>query len=119
MNIFHDHPYEDDAGVRVVILHRRYGDPANGACGRTPEEVEKWVEENSKEWFTTPLFLYDHSGAIYRVGEENPFTCPWDSGRVGIVALKRSEWGDGDFAEYAASIAEAHTAWANGYDEPD
>jgi hypothetical protein len=112
-------PFAADDAVRIVVLHRRYIDPARGLCGRTADEVTDWESENAREWFTIPLFLYDHSGTVYRVGRTNPFSCPWDSGRVGIIALKRSEWGngaesDGRLFEYAVGIADEYTSWANG-----
>jgi hypothetical protein len=121
--IYHDtdveQPYEADDGVRIVVLHRRYIDPSRGACGSTPDEVADWERANAAEWFIIPLFMYDHSGTVYRVGRTNPFSCPWHSGRVGIIALKRSEWGNGAESDdtlfaYAESIAYRYTSWANG-----
>src|SRR5690606_7954537 len=98
--IWHDdyveQPYEDDDGVKIVILHRRHGDPSSGSCGSTPEDVLAWEQENSKEWYSIPLWMYDHSGIALSVGQTNPFSDDWDSGRVGILALKRSEWGMGN-----------------------
>ena len=120
--IYHDpdveNPFNDDDAVRIVILHRRYIDPSDGVCGRHPDEVTAW-QQHAKDWFSIPLFLYDHSGTIYRVGYRNPFHCPWDSGQVGVIALKRSEWGNGAEAddkleEYATAIAAEYTQWANG-----
>lgn len=66
-----------------------------------------------------PLFLYDHSGTAYAVGQTNPFSCKWDSGRVGIVALKRQAYGsdgtnDEKMFERAKSVADVYTDWANG-----
>lgn len=113
-------PYADDEGVRIVVLHRRYKDPSEGKCGSNPAEVERWIKENARDWYVVPLWMYDHSGTAYGVGEQNPFTCPWDSGRVGIVALRKDEWGKGRGElnsrrlEYAKSVAEAYTSWANG-----
>lgn len=121
--IYHDadveQPFSYDDALRIVVLHRRYIDPSEGACGRDPDEVAAWQRENADEWFAIPLFLYDHSGVVYRVGESNPFHCPWDSGRVGTIALRRTEWGDGEesdekLAEYAQAIADDYTLWANG-----
>ena len=40
-------PYLDDDAVRIVVLHRRYLDPAGGACGRTPDEVAQWEDRHS------------------------------------------------------------------------
>jgi hypothetical protein len=121
--IYHDpdveNPFICDDALRIVVLHRRYIDPSDGACGQTPDEVAAWERENAAAWFTIPLFLYDHSGTVYRVGQSNPFHCPWDSGRVGIIALKRGEWGGGHesdekLADYAEAIAAEYTSWANG-----
>jgi hypothetical protein len=114
-----EQPFADDEGTRIVVLHRRYHDPSRGACGREPDEVAEWELDHADAWFTIPVFLYDHSGTVYRVGETNPFHCPWDSGRVGIVALERSAWGngqltDGELAGHAERVAETYTAWANG-----
>lgn len=105
--------------VQIVVLHRRYADPSKGILGSTPPEVQAWVEENQEGWVVIPLWLYDHSGTVYRVGYENPFHCPWDSGQVGIVALRRAAWDPADdmsleaFFELAVEIAEDYTEWAN------
>jgi hypothetical protein len=121
--IYHDdmaeQPFAHDDAVRIVVLHRRYIDPSGGECGRDPDEVAAWERENAADWFTMPLFLYDHSGTIYRASHSNPFHCPWDSGRAGIVALRRADWGNGNepderLAEYAQSVAEEYSNWANG-----
>lgn len=114
-----EQPYGADEAVRIVVLHRRYSDPARGTCGRDPDEVAEWERENRAAWFTIPLFLYDHGGTIYRVGHTSPFRCPWDSGRVGIIALKRSAWGTGatsdeELVACAEAVAAEYTSWANG-----
>lgn len=122
--IHHDHdcdaPYCDDDAVEIVILHRRYNDPAEGECGRDGDEVRQWMKDNAREWFYMNLYMYEHGNVALRAGEANPFHCPWDSGQVGIVALKKSEWGRGKGekntkrAEYAKSVAETHGRWMNG-----
>jgi hypothetical protein len=60
--------------------------------------------------------MYDHSGTIYRATRGgNPFSCPWDSGRVGSIALKRADFGaDADLFKIAESICDTYTSWANG-----
>lgn len=111
-------PYEDDSAVRIVVLHGRYQNPAKDSGLTSVEAVAEFEAENAaddSEWFTIPLWLYDHSGTSYRVGAGNPFSCPWDSGRVGIIALKRSEWTADDLAEAAQGVAESYTDWANGH----
>lgn len=115
-----EQPYADDEGVRIVVLHRRYKDPSEGKCGRSPDEVRRWAKDNARDWYVIPLWMYDHSGTAYAVGDQNPFSCPWDSGRVGIIALKKDEWGKGrgernaKRLEYAKGIAREYTEWANG-----
>lgn len=111
-------PYEEDEGVHIVILHNRYSDPAKGKLGRSPVEVREWCQANP-DWYTVPLWVYDHSGTVYQVAADNPFHCRWDSGRAGLIALKRSEWGNGEESdevlfEYAQNIASSYTSWTNG-----
>jgi hypothetical protein len=113
-------PYEDDEGVKIVVLHRRYSDPAKGECGDTPSEVHQWVEDNNEEWWIINLWMLDHSGTYYRVADGHPFpedAQRWDSGQVGIIAIKRSEWGckdDAEFRKAAQAVADEYTDWANG-----
>ena len=35
-----------------------------------------------------PLYLYDHSGITISL---SPFSCPWDSGQIGFVIIRRSK----------------------------
>ncbi len=117
-------PYTEDGAVRIVVLHGRYINPDDDLT--TVEDVEEFEKANagpSGEWAVFPLFLYDHSGTVYSVSENgaNPFACPWDSGRVGVLALKRSEHGDTNYKgeplslfDVAKSCAKTYTDWANG-----
>lgn len=116
-------PYGGDDAVVIVILHGEYDDPSKGACGTTPQEVAAWCSEHEDEWFSVPLWAYIHGGIALAAGQGNPFSCPWDSGQVGVVALKRSKWGDaraeGPEREaallgYAKSVAEEYGRWMNG-----
>lgn len=47
-----------------------------------------------REYVALPLYLYDHSGITMSTGA---FSCPWDSGQVGIVYVSKckalKEWG--------------------------
>jgi hypothetical protein len=36
-----------------------------------------------------PLYMLDHSGVRLSL---KPFSCPWDSGQVGIVGITRAQW---------------------------
>lgn len=118
---FCGYPFAEDDAVEIVVLHRRYSDPAEGRLGTSGAEVEQWRRDNAAEWFTINLWAYDHSGIVYRASVENPFTVDveWDTAQAGIVALKRSEFGPGkpsdeEMAVYAASIADEYSEWAAG-----
>lgn len=79
----------------MACFHRRYSlgdtvtDPRGGTI--TVEEARRIEATNtcptagSTAWepcIVLPLYLYDHSGLT--MGTE-PFSCPWDSGRIGII----------------------------------
>jgi len=112
-------PYDSDNAVKIVLLHRRYNNPSP-EVGSTPDEVAEWVKENSRDWFVTNLFMYEHSGVALRAGERNPFSCPWDSGQVGIVAIEKAIWGRGKGErnakrlEWCKNVAETYGMWMNG-----
>jgi hypothetical protein len=118
---FCESPIKHDDAVEIVVLSRRYSDPAEGRLGSTGSEVEQWRKDNAVDWFTINLWAYDHSGVVYRASDDNPFTVDreWDTAQAGIVALKRSEFGKGDLsdaemAEYASRIADEYSDWAAG-----
>lgn len=69
-------PREWDNLGTFQIYHRRYASP--DPIVREPPHFQP-DEVGLKVWG------YDHGGIIYRTGETNPFTCPWDSGFAGII----------------------------------
>jgi hypothetical protein len=81
---------EWDNFAHMVCWHRRYdlGDKHNMDL-----ETAKELINNNPDVFSLPLYLYDHSGITMRTG---PFSCPWDSGRVGWIYcdkdMIRKEW---------------------------
>lgn len=56
----------------------------------------RWVlrERFLKEYVALPVYMYDHSGQTVST---RPFSCPWDSGLLGIIAVPvvkvRKEYG--------------------------
>jgi hypothetical protein len=79
--------------------------------------IAQFEAEAKDDWTIFKLFLYDHSGTSYQPSEngKNPFSCPWDSGRVGIIALHTSDFDkNANLFECAKSICEEYTSWANG-----
>lgn len=121
----------DDDAVIFAVLHGRYINPAKDRTEgdfTTVEGIDDFFNANNRhepEWIVVPLYMIDHSGTAYRASfEGNPFSCPWDSGRVGIIAMKREEFGDPEGDDYgraqtiwldrANAICRDYTAWANG-----
>ena len=50
----------------------------------------------SKKFIYLKIWIYDHSAIALKTGETNPFSCPWDSGLAGVIAVTkeqvRKEW---------------------------
>lgn len=123
VKIIHDsdceEPSSDDEAVKIVICHRRFTNPSPDVGGDA-DEVMEWVKANRKEWYVTNLFMYEHGNVALRAGERNPFGCQWDSGQVGIIAIKKSEFGRGKGErnakrlEWCKNIAEEYGQWMNG-----
>lgn len=109
-------PTKDDVAIIMAVLHRRYANPAADRGLTSTDAIEDFETENcgeNGEWEAFPLFMYDHSGTIYRVSQGgNPFHCPWDSGRVGTLFVKKAEVGDA--WEAAEAFCKEYTDWANG-----
>lgn len=114
-------PLNDDEAVIFAVLHRHYDNPAEDHLNSV-DAIAEFEAENTgddSEWMVFPLWMFDHSGNVYRAGASNPFSCPWDSGRVGVIALKRSEFGAPagetfDALDCANAICANYTDWANG-----
>jgi hypothetical protein len=81
--------------------------------------LEKILEDH---YAIAPLYLYDHSGISMST---KPFSCPWDSGQVGLIYCKLSdaqkEWGNLDkkrlkekALQCLANEVEAYTQYLEG-----
>lgn len=69
--------------------HRRYslGDEEfNYSTGSDCIDVAQQAEKQGD--IVLPLYLYDHSGITISL---TPFHCPWDSGQVGFVIVRRAK----------------------------
>lgn len=115
-------PYAGDKGVRIVVLHRQWTNPAAGLLDSV-EDVQAFEAENAapdSPWAIFALWVMDHSGRTFKagaLGAGNPFGAgpyaQWDSGRVGVIALARDEWPAADLTT-AQSVASTYQAWAEG-----
>lgn len=110
-----DSPIDGDESVVFFVFHRHLFNPGK-ALARGADELAIWEADNADTWESFPLYLYQHGATIYRPSRGgNPFSCPWDSGRVGSIALKRADFGaDADLFKIAESICAEYTSWANG-----
>jgi hypothetical protein len=80
----------DNMGT-LVCFHRRY-DLSDKKHGYTPEDI-RYSEETGKllgeePMIFLPVYGYEHSGMV--IGTQ-PFSCPWDSGRLGIIFVTESK----------------------------
>lgn len=46
------------------------------------------VEHMEKKTVFQPVYKYEHGGVVYAT---TPFSCPWDSGQVGYIYLKKDQ----------------------------
>jgi hypothetical protein len=83
-DMYPPNPREDDNLGIMACMHRRYdlGDEQLDS-----NQFDSWVEvikhlQREGAVVMLPLYLYDHSGITIAT---TPFSCPWDSGRVGFI----------------------------------
>jgi len=81
-DLFPMNPREWDNFGTMVCFHKRYdlGDKDNGFG--SPEDL--FIHLKKQKSFYLNLYLYDHSGITIKT---SPFSCPWDSGQVGIIFI--------------------------------
>jgi len=91
IEIFHDvcgtSPRENDNMCIFHIAHRNYAFGERQWMNR--QEVDDAQREaEAKGDICVPLYMYDHSGITISL---SPFQCPFDSGQVGFVQVKKDE----------------------------
>jgi hypothetical protein len=84
-------PREWDNFGTMVCFHKRYtlGDSGHGINHDdfgSWSEIEGYLQKERDVAVMLPLYLYDHSGITMNT---RGFSCPWDSGRVGIIYATR------------------------------
>lgn len=103
---------EYDNAATMVCFHRRYDlgdehsyreptDAVADICGLDCDDLDHADDRDEAiakaleayDGYVLPLYLYDHSGITIKT---SPFSCPWDSGQVGIIyvspAKADEEW---------------------------
>lgn len=82
----------DNVGT-MVCFHRRYtlGDSNHGFDN--PQKLKDYLKENKDNIVSLPVFMYDHSGITINT---TGFSCPWDSGQIGMIFVSKerakNEW---------------------------
>jgi hypothetical protein len=82
-------PRDWDNICEFHCAHRRYsfGDKGfNYSNGQDCIESAQQAKINGD--IVLPLYIYDHSGITISL---SPFSCPWDSGQVGFVIVRREK----------------------------
>ena len=95
-NEFNPRVENDNLGT-MWCWHRRYdlGDSDRNKYDTRNfsgwSEMKEAIQKDIKPVAILPLYLYDHSGITMRT---EPFSCPWDSGRVGFIFFTREKLKD-------------------------
>lgn len=45
----------------------------------------------AKKFIYLKVWIYEHSLVALRTGDSNPFSCPWDSGLAGVIAITKEQ----------------------------
>lgn len=81
----------------LLTFHRRYDFTDSHAPRINPAHYAGWgamraaLEKSENIAVILPVYLLDHSGL--RMSTE-PFSCPWDSGQLGWIYVRRDKLGD-------------------------
>ena len=85
-------PREDDCATIMICFHKKYilGDKHafNFKNYSNWNAMKRDIHKKENGFLLKPLYMYDHSGITIAT---KPFSCPWDSGQIGFIMLKRSE----------------------------
>jgi len=77
--------YWDNEGYQRIASKRGHKAAAEKSEAMVAKIVDKVL---GRHYVILPLYFYDHSGITMRTG---PFSCPWDSGQVGIIYMTMDE----------------------------
>lgn len=78
-------PREWDNLGTMYCFHRRY---SLGDKHDLDTDEVKEIFNDDKNYVSLPLYLYDHGGITMSTSS---FSCRWDSGQVGIIAVSREK----------------------------
>ena len=94
-------PREDDNIGTMCLFHKKYnlGDEHDFS----PETLESFLNENEVVWLN--VYAYDHGSLTIKT---SPFSCPWDSGKLGVIFVTKEEVIEnfGDFSKESIAKSE-------------
>lgn len=98
----------EEYGVDEVFLtgeHRQFSVERPGFMLRDLADARR-LKAVKKAYYLFPLIAYIHSGVALSLTRGYPFDCPWDSGQVGFVFVKKIEGEEAVTRETAERNAE-------------
>ena len=104
----------------LCLFHRRMNVP--NESNLSAREVNTLVSDPDFDGYSLPVYCYEHGGISLST---RPFSCPWDSGQLGVIYVSRRTLRDefGDMSEDAMkhragiclqSEVEVFGQWLNG-----
>ena len=88
--LYPKYPEESFMGVSLTQAVDLFVDELDiRACQSLLEDYVAWL----------PVWMYDHSGYTISAEENNPFSCPWDSGQLGIAVILKKDMISGGINE--------------------
>jgi hypothetical protein len=116
-------PRDADNGTKLCLFHRGYNFP--NELDARPETPDK---EDLETWGVLGIwtvYAYEHGAITISLGSGgNPYTCPWDSGTLGFIAITKDSWelvmGDEPYTEergekMARADVDEYDAYLNNY----
>lgn len=85
---------DDNEGPQIYYKHRKYRlgqheiDPMDFGG---EEELIQWLKDEKGAKTVKKLYAHEHGGITVKVGDENPFSCSWDSEQVGLVTSHKED----------------------------
>jgi len=106
----------DNLGIFVCRTHNRYDLPQEIKGFKfedfdSIDEAIDYLKENHGAIHIYPVWMYDHSGVSYSMGESNPYTCQWDSSLCGVIFTTEERM---DYLGIAERDSETIKKWLNG-----
>ena len=83
-----ENPREWENLGTMICFHRRYNLGDKHSYSSSQDETFLALKKR-KDVYWLPVYLYDHSGLTVNT---TGFSCPWDSGQVGIIYMTRKDY---------------------------